>query len=53
MFLIVLGPFTSLILYLQGALNLDPAMSIAFAHGTFNVMSNVFYYHVLEGLYGL
>ena len=49
-FLILLGPFTSLILYLQGALNLDPAMSIAFAHGTFNVMSNVFLLPFIGGL---
>ncbi len=38
--LIVLGPFTKLVEYLQGILGLNPQMTIAFAHGIFN-FSNV------------
>jgi phosphate:Na+ symporter len=38
--LIVLVPFTNLIAYLQGRLDLNPEMTIAFAHGIFN-FSNV------------
>ncbi|MGY3714343.1 Na/Pi cotransporter family protein [Sutcliffiella cohnii] len=38
--LIILGPFTKFIAFLQGALDLNPEMTIAFAHGIFNV-SNV------------
>ncbi|XTP56869.1 Na/Pi cotransporter family protein [Niallia sp. Krafla_26] len=40
-FLIFLVPFTSFISYLQGALDLNPAMAIAFAHGTFNVSNTI------------
>ncbi|MEK7018061.1 MULTISPECIES: Na/Pi cotransporter family protein [Bacillus] len=36
-FTILLVPFTSLIQYFQTSLNLNPEMTIAFAHGTFNV----------------
>lgn len=35
-FLIFLPLFTNFMLYLQGALHLNPEMTIAFAHGTFN-----------------
>ncbi|QKS73212.1 Na/Pi cotransporter family protein [Paenalkalicoccus suaedae] len=38
--LILLTPFTNLVIYLQGALGLNPQMTIAFAHGIFNI-SNV------------
>ncbi|WBL13822.1 Na/Pi cotransporter family protein [Sutcliffiella sp. NC1] len=38
--LIILGPFTKFIAFLQGAMDLNPEMTIAFAHGIFNV-SNV------------
>ncbi|MER2063551.1 MAG: Na/Pi cotransporter family protein, partial [Alkalibacterium sp.] len=37
--LLVLRPFTSLIVYITPILNLNPAMQIAFAHGIFNVMN--------------
>lgn len=40
-FLILLTPFTSLIIYLQRILDLNPEMTIAFAHGIFNT-SNTF-----------
>lgn len=40
-FLIILAPFTKLITYLQNILNLNPEMTIAFAHGTFNVSNTV------------
>ncbi|MBB6454287.1 phosphate:Na+ symporter [Salirhabdus euzebyi] len=40
-FLILLGPFTTLIEFFQQSLNLDPKMTIAFAHGTFNVTNTL------------
>ncbi|WP_082153498.1 Na/Pi cotransporter family protein [Bacillus sp. LL01] len=39
--LIIIVPFTNLIAYIQDSLGLNPEMTIAFAHGIFNV-SNVF-----------
>lgn len=38
--LIILAPFTKFVAFLQGAMDLNPEMTIAFAHGIFNV-SNV------------
>jgi len=40
-FLIVLAPFTKFIGYLQTTLNLNPEMTIAFAHGSFNVTNTI------------
>ena len=40
-FTILLVPFTSLIQYFQKSLNLNPEMTIAFAHGTFNITNAV------------
>ena len=40
-FLIVLPLFTRFIVFLQGTLNLNPEMTIAFAHGTFNVTNTI------------
>ncbi|HDR8142422.1 sodium:phosphate symporter [Bacillus thuringiensis] len=40
-FTILLVPFTSLIQYFQTSLNLNPEMTIAFAHGTFNVTNTI------------
>lgn len=40
-FTIFLVPFTNLISYFQEALNLNPEMTIAFAHGTFNVTNTL------------
>ncbi|OOZ80997.1 sodium:phosphate symporter [Bacillus cereus] len=40
-FTILLIPFTNLIQYFQTSLNLNPEMTIAFAHGTFNVTNTI------------
>ncbi|WP_040228804.1 Na/Pi cotransporter family protein [Bhargavaea cecembensis] len=40
-FLILLAPFTSYVIWLSGILGLEPKMQIAFAHGTFNVLNTV------------
>ncbi|MEW9181932.1 Na/Pi cotransporter family protein [Bacillus mycoides] len=40
-FTIILIPFTNLIQYFQTSLNLNPEMTIAFAHGTFNVTNTI------------
>lgn len=40
-FLFILGWFTKYILYLQGHLNLNPEMTLAFAHGSFNVANTL------------
>jgi phosphate:Na+ symporter len=37
MFMILLAPFTSLVEFFQSSLRLNPEMTIAFAHGTFNL----------------
>ena len=39
--LILLQPFTAMIEYFQGALHLSPEMTIAFAHGAFNVTNTI------------
>ncbi|MEO1771384.1 Na/Pi symporter [Candidatus Enterococcus ferrettii] len=36
-FTLLLSPFTQVVIFLTDALNLNPAMQIAFAHGLFNV----------------
>ena len=40
-FLVILPLFTKFVLYLQGALALNPEMTIAFAHGTFNITNTI------------
>ncbi|KKK33180.1 sodium-dependent phosphate transporter [Mesobacillus campisalis] len=40
-FMVLLRPFTALIQLLQGSLNLNPEMTIAFAHGIFNVTNTL------------
>ncbi|WP_453994954.1 Na/Pi cotransporter family protein [Bacillus nitroreducens] len=40
-FMLFLVPFTKFIAFLQNALNLNPEMTIAFAHGTFNVTNTI------------
>ncbi|MCY8278705.1 Na/Pi cotransporter family protein, partial [Bacillus inaquosorum] len=40
-FLILLKPFTALILSLQTSMGLDPKMTIAFAHGIFNTTNTI------------
>lgn len=39
--LLLFVPFTSFIEYLQASFNLNPRMTIAFAHGTFNVANTI------------
>ncbi|MFK4998877.1 Na/Pi cotransporter family protein [Bacillus sp. N9] len=39
--LILLVPFTALIEYFQASLGLSPKMTIAFAHGTFNITNTI------------
>ena len=41
LFLIILGPFTSLIELIKENLNLNPEMTIAFAHGIFNTTNTL------------
>ena len=41
LFLIILGPFTSLIEIIKDNLNLNPEMTIAFAHGIFNTTNTL------------
>jgi phosphate:Na+ symporter len=40
-FLLILGPFTTFIAYLQSSLYLNPEMTIAFAHGIFNLSNTL------------
>lgn len=40
-FLILLTPFTFLVAQVQTKLNLNPKMTIAFAHGTFNLVNTI------------
>ena len=47
-FTILLVPFTSLIQYFQTSLNLNPEMTIAFAHGTFNVTNTIIQFRSLQ-----
>ncbi len=49
-FLIFLGLFTSYVSYLQGALGLNEKMTIAFAHGSFNVLNTVIQFPFIAGL---
>ncbi|WLR43956.1 Na/Pi cotransporter family protein [Bacillus carboniphilus] len=41
LFLLILAPFTSLIASMQENLQLNPEMTIAFAHGTFNITNTL------------
>ncbi|MCI4170597.1 sodium-dependent phosphate transporter, partial [Bacillus spizizenii] len=43
--LILLKPFTALILSLQTSIGLDPKMTIAFAHGIFNTTNTIIQLH--------
>src|SRR5699024_1534993 len=40
-FLLFLGVFTQWVSFLQAQLNLNPEMTIAFAHGSFNIMNTL------------
>lgn len=48
--LILLGPFTKLIEYIRDALHLNPEMTIAFAHGIFNVSNAIIQLPFIAGL---
>lgn len=41
LFMILLLPFTSLMEWMQSSLDLTPAMTVAFAHGTFNITNTI------------
>jgi phosphate:Na+ symporter len=49
-FMIFLIPFTNFISYLQGAMNLNPEMTIAFAHGIFNVSNTIVQFPLIGAL---
>lgn len=41
LFMVLLLPFTSLMEWMQSSLDLTPAMTLAFAHGTFNIAKTI------------
>ncbi|AIF43414.1 sodium:phosphate symporter [Virgibacillus sp. SK37] len=49
-FLVFLGVFTQLIIYLQNQLNLNPEMTIAFAHGSFNITNTIIQFPFIGAL---
>ena len=49
-FIIILPFFTDIIVAIQGALDLNPKMTIAFAHGIFNVTNTVIQFPFIAGL---
>ncbi|MBT2754717.1 Na/Pi cotransporter family protein [Mesobacillus foraminis] len=49
-FMILLTPFTGLIRIFQESLNLNPEMTIAFAHGTFNITNTLIQLPFVAGL---
>ncbi|MEK4802282.1 Na/Pi cotransporter family protein [Oceanobacillus sp. FSL K6-0118] len=49
-FLILLIPFVAFVSFLQTKLNLNPEMTIAFAHGSFNVMNTIIQFPFIAGL---
>ncbi|MHA6250964.1 Na/Pi cotransporter family protein [Oceanobacillus sp. CAU 1775] len=49
-FLLFLGLFTSYITWLQVQLNLNEQMTIAFAHGSFNVLNTIIQFPIIGGL---
>lgn len=48
LFMVLLLPFTSLMEWMQSILDLTPAMTVAFAHGTFNITNTILLFHSLE-----
>ncbi|MEK3888740.1 Na/Pi cotransporter family protein [Bacillus sp. FSL K6-3431] len=48
--LILLVPFTALIEYFQASLGLNPKMTLAFAHGTFNISNTIIQFPFIAGL---
>ncbi|WP_068674296.1 Na/Pi cotransporter family protein [Oceanobacillus sp. Castelsardo] len=49
-FLILLIPFAAYVSFLQTKLNLNPEMTIAFAHGSFNIMNTIIQFPFIAGL---
>ncbi|WP_202395705.1 Na/Pi cotransporter family protein [Virgibacillus halodenitrificans] len=49
-FMVFLGVFTQLIIYLQTQLNLNPEMTIAFAHGSFNITNTIIQFPFIGAL---
>jgi phosphate:Na+ symporter len=49
-FLFLLGLFTTYVTYLQGQLNLNPEMTLAFAHGSFNIANTIIQFPFIAGL---
>lgn len=49
-FMILLIPFTAFITWIDQFLNLEPAMQIAFAHGTFNVTNTIVQFPFIAAL---
>ena len=50
LFLILLTPFTTIVIFLQQQLQLNPEMTIAFAHGTFNISNTIVQFPFIAGL---
>lgn len=48
LFMVLLLPFTSLMEWMQSSLDLTPAMTVAFAYGTFNITNTILLFHSLE-----
>lgn len=49
-FVILIGPFTELVMFLQAQFNLNDPMTIAFAHGTFNITNTLMQFPFIGGL---
>ena len=49
-FLLLLTPFTVYVSYLQSVLNLNPEMTIAFAHGSFNIANTIIQFPFIGAL---
>lgn len=49
-FLILLGVFTQYVIYLQSSLDLNPEMTLAFAHGSFNLVNTIVQFPFIAGL---
>src|SRR5699024_6448684 len=49
-FIIILGLFTSFVTFLQSYFNLDPEMTLAFAHGSFNITNTIIQFPFIGAL---
>src|SRR5699024_2900295 len=49
-FLVILGIFTKYVMFLQATLNLNPEMTIAFAHGSFNIANTAIQFPFIGAL---